>query len=141
MASAVFDPTSVDECDQSNPQEKFVIHGANNIVEFMVAITNACLEIGINGFDLGTIQGYQYNDYNNLKKNAIFCRIIIDLLTFYSKNGMLCKFILVEKPFIFEMHFVTIAHQPRYYRGTKKLHKIPYKGRESGQFLEVTYDI
>lgn len=140
MASAMFDPTSIAECDQSNPQEKFVIRGAENIVEFMIALTDACLQIGIAGFDLGTIQGAQYNDYNSLKKNAIFCRILLDLLTFYSKNGMLCKFILVEKPFIFEMHFVTIAHQARSYRGTKKIHKIPYKGKESGQCLEVSYD-
>ncbi len=140
MASAIYDPTSVSECDDSNPQEKFIIRGANNIVEFMVILTNTVLDMGINGFDLGTIQGCQYNDYSNLKKNAIFCRILLDLLTWYSKNGMLCKFILVEKPFIFEMHFVTIAHQPRYYRGTKKMHKIPYKGSEKGQFLEVSYD-
>jgi hypothetical protein len=135
--AAVFDPTSITETS-SNPQEIFSIRGATSIVEFMVVLTDACLQIGIAGFDLGTIQGAQHNDYNTLKKNAIFCRILMDLLTYYSKNGMLCKFILVEKPFIFELHFVTIAHKPRNYRGTKKSHKIPYKG--SGQLLDVSYD-
>lgn len=135
--SSVFDPTSVTD-ESSNEKEIFAISGATNVVEFMIALTDAVMQMGIAGFDLGTIQGAQYNDYNSLKKNAIFCRILIDLLTFYSKNGMLCKFILVDKPFIFEMHFVTIAHKPRNYRGTSKAHKIPYKGQ--GQLLEVTYD-